>query len=91
MFFVVSYDIVDNKKRTKVANILEDYGTRVQYSVFECNLTKKLLDKMTDEMLKCINVDKDSLRIYEICEGCKPKIQVHGKGKVAEDEDVIVI
>lgn len=91
MFLVVSYDIVDNKKRNKVANILEDYGTRVQYSVFECNLTKKLLGKMMDEVLKYINVDEDSLRIYEICEGCKPKIKVYGKGKVTEDEEVIVL
>jgi len=91
MFVVVSYDIVNDKKRSKVANLLEDYGTRVQYSVFECNLTNKIFDKMTNDVIKYINIEKDSLRIYEVCEGCKSRIKVYGKGKVAEDEEVIVV
>ena len=91
MFLVVSYDIVDNKKRNKIAGIMKDYGTRVQYSVFECNLDNKMLDKMTDEVVKCIDVAKDSLRVYEVCEGCKPKIKIYGKGEVTKDEDVIVV
>ncbi|RJP64442.1 MAG: CRISPR-associated endonuclease Cas2, partial [Candidatus Abyssobacteria bacterium SURF_17] len=32
----VSYDVSNNKKRSKIADILKDYGHRVQYSVFEC-------------------------------------------------------
>ncbi|MBU1262497.1 hypothetical protein KJ640_06065 [bacterium] len=55
------------------------------------NLTNKLLDKMIDAVIKCINADKDSLQIYEICEGCRPRIKVYGKGKVTEDEEVIVV
>ena len=40
MFFVVTSQIfIDDKRRTKIAKILGDFGTRVQYSVFECNLT----------------------------------------------------
>lgn len=91
MFLVVSYDIVDNKKRTRIANIMEDYGTRVQYSVFECNLTNKMLDKMIDEVLRYTDAEADSLRIYEICEGCKSKIRIYGKGEITEDEEVIVV
>ncbi|MGV2391312.1 MAG UNVERIFIED_CONTAM: CRISPR-associated endonuclease Cas2 [Microcystis novacekii LVE1205-3] len=39
MYFVVSYDISDDKRRTKIHNTLKSYGQRVQYSVFECDLT----------------------------------------------------
>lgn len=91
MFFVVSYDIVNDEKRNKVANLLEDYGNRIQYSVFECNLTSEILAKMIDEMLEYIDIDKDSLRVYEVCERCKSRIRVYGKGEVTEDEEVIVI
>ena len=35
-FYLISYDISNDKRRLKVMKALEDYGTRVQYSVFEC-------------------------------------------------------
>ncbi|MEW6376162.1 MAG: CRISPR-associated endonuclease Cas2, partial [Thermodesulfobacteriota bacterium] len=43
MFYVVSYDIPDDQRRIKIAKILEDFGDRVQYSVFECLLEQDLL------------------------------------------------
>lgn len=45
MFYLVSYDIPETRRRTKLAKILEDFGDRVQYSVFECILDEKLLGK----------------------------------------------
>jgi len=38
---VVAYDIIDDKRRNRVAKTMEDYGTRVQYSVFECVLEEE--------------------------------------------------
>lgn len=38
MFCVVTYDIPDDRRQTKVANTLEDFGDRVQYRVFEMEL-----------------------------------------------------
>ncbi|MGI0489366.1 CRISPR-associated endonuclease Cas2 [Pantanalinema rosaneae CENA516] len=39
LLYVVTYDIPCDKRRKKVADLLEGYGRRVQYSVFECVLT----------------------------------------------------
>ena len=39
MFLVVTYDIVDDQRRERVASELANFGERVQYSVFECHLT----------------------------------------------------
>ena len=36
--YVVSYDITSDRLRNKIAKTLEGYGTRIQYSVFECRL-----------------------------------------------------
>jgi len=36
--FIVSYDITDDKRRHKVAQTLKAYGTRIQYSVWRCEL-----------------------------------------------------
>ena len=49
MLMIVSYDIVDDKRRTKLAKRLCDFGKRVQYSVFECDLSKEQLKKMINE------------------------------------------
>jgi CRISPR-associated protein Cas2 len=48
VFVVISYDISDDGIRKKVANILLDHGVRVQYSVFECLVDAKTLDKLID-------------------------------------------
>ena len=63
MLIIVSYDIVDDKRRTKLAKKLCDFGKRVQYSVFECDLSKEQLKDMTQKALKQINLEEDSLRI----------------------------
>jgi len=40
MYLVVSYDIEDDKRRGRVHRTLKSFGQWVQYSVFECDLTR---------------------------------------------------
>ena len=49
-YVVISYDISDDRTRSKVANLLADYGRRVQYSVFECRLDAKRLEKLVEKL-----------------------------------------
>jgi CRISPR-associated endonuclease Cas2 len=46
MFCVIGYDCTDDRRRLRVAKVLEDYGYRVQYSVFEAELDEKTLAEM---------------------------------------------
>ena len=39
--YLICYDMTSNRKRRKAAEILLDYGRRVQYSVFECEINRK--------------------------------------------------
>jgi CRISPR-associated protein Cas2 len=87
MLVIVSYDIVETKKRTKLAKKLLNYGIRVQYSVFECQLDAEKIEKMKKEMLKFVNLEKDSLRIYELCQSCAVRIQSFGIKKGWEIND----
>jgi len=92
MFFVVSYDIVDDKRRAKVAEVLKDYGMRVQYSVFECEFNEKMLRKMVKELLKYVKMKEDSIRVYRLCKGCQDNIKIYGVGaSYRDDEGFIVI
>ncbi len=91
MFIVVTYDIVDDKRRTRIAKTMEDYGTRVQYSVFECILEKELLSEMINALTAHINHEEDSIRFYILCKGCITSVKMLGKGVLTEDKDVFII
>lgn len=92
MFVVVSYDITHDKRRNKVATILEGYGTRVQRSVFEVNLEPGLLRKMRRELKAAVDKDQDSIRIYTLCGACYRRIEVIGIGDRAErPPDALII
>ena len=66
MFIVVAYDIIDDKRRNRVAKTMEDYGTRVQYSVFECVLEEEYLTEMVDT-LKTISTTKRTAFDFTSC------------------------
>lgn len=40
MYMVVSYDIENDKRRGRIHRILKSFGQWMQYSVFECDLTR---------------------------------------------------
>jgi CRISPR-associated protein Cas2 len=90
MFYVVSYDIPDDRKRDRVSKTLLDFGTRAQYSVFECILDNKLLEKMTAKLSRIIS-DEDSVRIYALCAKCEGVAKVLGKGEVTKDGNVFIL
>jgi len=83
-YVVISYDISDDKKRNKVANMLLDYGTRVQHSVFECLIDTKTLENLV-ERLKPLPEKNDSIRIYQICETCLKKVVLLGKAELTKE------
>ena len=88
MFVVVSYDIVDNNKRSKMANRLLDYGKRVQKSVFECDLDEDNVRQMTEEVAGYVG-EEDSLIIYRLCAGCLSKIESYGRQRAREDVMIV--
>ena len=90
MFITISYDITDNRRRTRVSNTLLDFGKRVQYSVFECNITGKQLLLLENRIEQIVNKDKDTVRIYRFCDTCKDKLKIIGTGTFTRDEDVFI-
>lgn len=50
--FIISYDIEDDRERTRVSKVLEGFGRRVQKSVFECPLTKSQKHKIEEKLEK---------------------------------------
>ncbi|MEA3492272.1 MAG: CRISPR-associated endonuclease Cas2 [Campylobacterota bacterium] len=63
MKILLTYDISDSKKRNKIANLLEAYGVRVNYSVFELDIAKRSLDGLLSKVEK-LSSKEDSIRVY---------------------------
>lgn len=61
---LIIYDIIDDKKRNRMAKFLEGYGVRVQKSAFEARITQKNFNEMLKRATKIIDANKDSLRAY---------------------------
>jgi len=91
MLYLVSYDIPDDRRRTKLAKALKDFGDRVQYSVIECILDRELLAKMEARIKAIIEADDDSVRIYTMCAGCEKAITIIGQGDVTKDEEFYIL
>ncbi|EKD27916.1 MAG: hypothetical protein ACD_79C00497G0002 [uncultured bacterium] len=84
MIFIVAYDISHPKRLRKVAKTCEDYGVRVEYSIFECDLKEEMFSQMWTELYDLIDEDEDSLLAYRICKNCVEKIKSVGKVKRPE-------
>jgi len=75
-FVLIVYDISKDKRRTKLHNVLLDYGTPVQYSVFECALKPRELERMKKAVLRVIKPRADQVRFYYLCARCVAQIEV---------------
>ena len=79
MFVVVSYDIPEDKRRTKVMKLLRNYGAHVQYSVFECELKQTAYDQMRERLKDLVSPKVDSVRFYFLDEDQVKRIEVIGQ------------
>lgn len=85
---MVTYDIEDDKKRTKISKTLEGYGgTRVQKSVFECEIELKQFNTLKRKLHK-FRGKSDSIRYYHLCQRCIKAIEAdEPKSKLVETEE----
>jgi CRISPR-associated protein Cas2 len=90
--YVIAYDIPCNKRRKKVADLLEGYGQRVQYSVFECQLTKEKYDDLRRRLRKSLKLEEDNVRFYPLSRHTLSQVEAWGVGiPVIEPPNSIII
>ncbi len=90
-FYLISYDIPDDRRRQKVANLLLDYGSRVQGSVFEVWLTARLHRELRKRLAPLIDREADSVRVYRLCAACRGEVVELGGGGLPEPPGLIVV
>lgn len=88
-FVVVSYDIPEDRRRTKVMKTLKNYGAHVQYSVFECQLEENELRALRRKLVKLVR-QGDSIRLYFIGRDDVQRIEVLGGGRASVERRIFL-
>lgn len=79
---MVCYDITDPKRLRKTAKTIENFGIRVQYSFFQCEMPPIKLEELKSRVLDIIDLETDNFYIYPLCEDCSGKAVVYGNKDV---------
>ena len=84
MFILITYDVNTStpqgaKRLRQVAKVCENYGSRVQNSVFECVVTETQLELIKNQISRIINVSNDSIRFYLLGSNWQRKVQTLGR------------
>jgi len=96
MLVLITYDVntetSEGRKRLRqVSKVCQNYGQRVQNSVFECELDAGRFLIVKDKLIRLINEEKDSLRFYNIGNNSRNKVEHFGaKASFDVSEPLIV-
>ena len=92
---LVSYDVARNEKGEKrlrrIAKILENYGQRVQYSVFECLVDPGQWVALKAQLLREFDPQYDSLRFYSLGANWQRKVEHAGQKKPIDPQGVLLL
>jgi len=96
MLVLVTYDVVTKtaagqKRLRKVAKICENYGIRVQNSVFECVVDATQFKQLQLALQDNIDEKEDSLRFYQLGNNYKSKVIHVGAKETFNVEDTIIL
>lgn len=89
MLMLVTYDVstldqAGKRRLRRIAKACKDYGQRVQYSVFECEVDPAQWANLRQRLINEIDRNADSLRFYRIGSNWRPRIE-HIGAKVSYD------
>ena len=93
---LISYDVKTSdeggpKRLRRVAKTCLNYGQRVQYSVFECEVTPAQWVVLKNKLITIIDSEKDSLRFYNLGANWKRRVEHIGAKKTINLDEAIII
>jgi len=88
---LISYDISDNKLRTKFSKYIRRFGRRVQYSVYEIDNSSRILDNVMSDIRNQFMSkfgETDSILIMNLSQTCEV---IRMGYAIHEEEDLIIV
>ncbi len=96
MFVIVSYDVATDegkgqRRLRRVAKACQDYGQRVQYSVFECIVDPAQWAVLKERLICEIDPEKDSLRFYYLGSNWQHRVEHIGAKASIDQEGPLIV
>lgn len=96
MYLLITYDVSTSspngeKRLRQVARLCQNFGQRVQNSVFECLVDPAQFAMLKHQLLSIIDDELDSLRIYQLGKNYQRQISTFGKITSYEVEGDLII
>jgi CRISPR-associated protein Cas2 len=91
MFYVICFDVHEDKRLRQISNEMENFGIRVQRSVFECHLETAQLQELQRRLGDLMEPTEDQVRYYSLCGKDKQHIVIDGAGRVSADPDYTIL
>lgn len=74
-----------------MAKVCQDYGQRVQKSVFECQVDQAIFEKLERQLLKEIDLREDNLRLYRLTEPIEKHVKQYGTFRAVDFESPLIL
>lgn len=92
---IITYDVntetaAGRKRLRKVSKVCQNYGQRVQNSVFECIVDPALFKVLRNELIKIMDPEKDSIRFYNLGNEWKNRIEHIGTKNTIDLDDSLI-
>jgi len=96
MFVLVTYDVSTissegRRRLRRVARVCENFGQRVQFSVFECCVGEKDWVQLKHDLLEEMNPSEDSIRFYFLGEDASRRVEHFGQRPSVNFEDPLIV
>lgn len=95
MMVLVSYDVAENeggkRRLRRIAKTCQNYGQRVQYSIFECLVDPEQWVQLRSQLTTIMNKDFDSLRFYFLGANWKNRVEHIGAKKTEDPEGTLIV
>ncbi len=91
---VICYDIPDDRRRARIAKLLDSHGDRVQFSVYEAVLDRELSDKLIGQLRALLAPGEDLVTIYRLCAACAERVTrlgLAGRQPAPGEEEVFIV
>ena len=96
MLVLITYDVrtenpAGQKRLRRIAKICQDYGQRVQYSVFECLIDPAQWVQMKQRLIDQMDEEQDSLRFYFLGANWKRRVEHIGAKPAYDPEGPLIV
>lgn len=96
MLMLVTYDVstetrAGRRRLRRVAKVCQDYGQRVQKSVFECKVDKATYEMLEKQLLDEIDQNEDNLRLYRLNEPLEEHIKEFGQFRAVDFDGPLLV